>query len=180
MTGSPTGESAGRRVRADARRNIDALLEAATTVFATSGVDAPVREIAARAGVGMRPPWPPSTRPARHCGGGCSATPGSSRPSRASPPPCTPGTPLRGPARLLRPAVPAGARALPASAAAAGEVRADVDVDDLLRAVANLCLTSDAARAGHSRRMVALLIDGLRYGAGTPAPTVVGTAPDHG
>lgn len=70
--------------------------------------------------------------------------------------------------------------ALPASAAAAGEVRADVDVDDLLRAVANLCLTSDAARAGHSRRMVALLIDGLRYGAGTPAPTVVGTAPDHG
>ncbi len=53
MTGSPTGESAGRRVRADARRNIDALLEAATTVFATSGVDAPVREIAARAGVGM-------------------------------------------------------------------------------------------------------------------------------
>src|SRR3954468_20286786 len=40
-------------VRADAQRNIDALLEAALTVFATSGVDAPVREIAEKAGVGI-------------------------------------------------------------------------------------------------------------------------------
>ena len=40
-------------VRADAQRNTDALLEAALAVFATSGVDAPVREIAARAGVGV-------------------------------------------------------------------------------------------------------------------------------
>src|SRR6476469_7297984 len=42
-----------RRVRADAQRNIDALLEAALAVFATSGVDAPVREIAEKAGVGI-------------------------------------------------------------------------------------------------------------------------------
>src|SRR5579871_3322793 len=42
-----------RRVRADAQRNIDALLKAALAVFATSGVDAPVREIAERAGVGV-------------------------------------------------------------------------------------------------------------------------------
>ena len=39
-------------VRADAQRNIVAVLEAAKAVFAESGVDAPVREIAARAGVG--------------------------------------------------------------------------------------------------------------------------------
>ena len=44
---------ASRRVRADAQRNIDALLEAAMAVFATSGVDAPVRQIAAKAGVGL-------------------------------------------------------------------------------------------------------------------------------
>ena len=44
---------ADRRVRADAQRNIDALLEAAKAVFATSGVDAPVREIAEKAGVGV-------------------------------------------------------------------------------------------------------------------------------
>ena len=42
-----------RRVRADAQRNTDALLEAALAVFATSGVDAPVREIAEKAGVGI-------------------------------------------------------------------------------------------------------------------------------
>src|SRR5882672_1219118 len=41
------------RKRADARRNEQTLLDAAAAVFVTSGVDAPVREIAARAGVGM-------------------------------------------------------------------------------------------------------------------------------
>ncbi len=41
------------RKRADARRNEQTLLEAAAAVFVTSGVDAPVREVAARAGVGM-------------------------------------------------------------------------------------------------------------------------------
>lgn len=40
-------------MRADARQNIDALLEAAKTVFAESGVDAPIRSIAERAGVGV-------------------------------------------------------------------------------------------------------------------------------
>ena len=41
------------RRRADARRNLDALLEAAKAVFATSGVDAPAKEITDRAGVGV-------------------------------------------------------------------------------------------------------------------------------
>jgi AcrR family transcriptional regulator len=41
------------RKRADARRNEQALLDAAVAVFVTSGVDAPVRDIAAAAGVGM-------------------------------------------------------------------------------------------------------------------------------
>ncbi|MFG1922681.1 TetR/AcrR family transcriptional regulator [Cryptosporangium sp. NPDC048952] len=39
--------------RADARRNEEALLDAAAAVFVASGVDAPVRDIAAKAGVGM-------------------------------------------------------------------------------------------------------------------------------
>ena len=39
--------------RADARRNEQALLAAAAAVFVSSGVDAPVRDIAAKAGVGM-------------------------------------------------------------------------------------------------------------------------------
>ena len=40
-------------VRADAQRNLAAVLQAAKEVFAESGVDAPVRAIAARAGVGV-------------------------------------------------------------------------------------------------------------------------------
>jgi AcrR family transcriptional regulator len=39
--------------RSDARRNEQTLLQAAAAVFVNSGVDAPVREIASRAGVGM-------------------------------------------------------------------------------------------------------------------------------
>ena len=42
-----------RRPRADGQRNVDALLEAAKSAFATSGVDAPAREIAKLAGVGV-------------------------------------------------------------------------------------------------------------------------------
>jgi AcrR family transcriptional regulator len=41
------------RKRADAQRNEQALLDAAAKVFVVSGVDAPVRDIAAAAGVGM-------------------------------------------------------------------------------------------------------------------------------
>jgi AcrR family transcriptional regulator len=43
----------GRGRRADARRNEQALLDAAAAVFVEHGVEAPVRRIAARAGVGM-------------------------------------------------------------------------------------------------------------------------------
>ncbi|MGH3626826.1 MAG: TetR/AcrR family transcriptional regulator, partial [Sciscionella sp.] len=46
-------DRAPRRLRADARRNIDSLLEATKSVFGTSGVDAPAKEIADLAGVGV-------------------------------------------------------------------------------------------------------------------------------
>jgi AcrR family transcriptional regulator len=46
------GEPAPKK-RADARRNEQVLLDAAAAVFVTSGVDAPVRDIAKAAGVGM-------------------------------------------------------------------------------------------------------------------------------
>ncbi|HET9014995.1 MAG TPA: TetR/AcrR family transcriptional regulator [Thermomicrobiaceae bacterium] len=41
------------RKRADARRNQQTLLDAAAAAFVVSGVEAPVRDIAARAGVGI-------------------------------------------------------------------------------------------------------------------------------
>lgn len=52
MTGDGRGGSPARRKRADARRNEEALLSAAAAVFVHSGVNAPVRAIAAEAGVG--------------------------------------------------------------------------------------------------------------------------------
>ncbi|SOB88925.1 TetR/AcrR family transcriptional regulator [Streptomyces sp. 1331.2] len=49
---SPSGKSSARSKRADATRNREALLAAAAEVFVTAGVDAPIRRIAAEAGVG--------------------------------------------------------------------------------------------------------------------------------
>ena len=51
MTGIDEQQGTTRK-RADARRNERMLLDAAAAVFVTSGVEAPVRDIAARAGVG--------------------------------------------------------------------------------------------------------------------------------
>lgn len=65
----------------------------------------------------------------------------------------------------MRPAL----QSLLESAAAAGEIRADVRPNDLLHAVANLCLPVGAERSGGAQRMVDLLIDGLRYGASNAA-----------
>ncbi|MDQ2655272.1 MAG: TetR/AcrR family transcriptional regulator [Chloroflexota bacterium] len=45
--------NARRSQRSDAKRNVGALLEAAKTVFARSGVDAPAKEITDLAGVGV-------------------------------------------------------------------------------------------------------------------------------
>ena len=49
----PHGGTGGPRKRADARRNEQTLLAAAAAVFVASGVNAPVREIAAASRVGM-------------------------------------------------------------------------------------------------------------------------------
>lgn len=52
----PNGDAAvlpGRQVRADAARNVEAVLAAALEVFGELGVNAPVRDVAKRAGVGL-------------------------------------------------------------------------------------------------------------------------------
>lgn len=46
-------EAAPKPLRADAQRSFDALLQAAKDVFAIAGVDAPIRDIAAKAGLGL-------------------------------------------------------------------------------------------------------------------------------
>jgi AcrR family transcriptional regulator len=186
-------DQAPRRVRADARRNVEALLEAAAAVFATSGVDAPVREVAAKAGVGVGTVYRHFPKRSdlvaavfRRSVDSCA----DAAPTLAAE--HAPGEALarwlqrytsfiatkRGLAAALHSGDPAF-DALPAyfdqrfrpalgslleAAVEAGEVRGDVEPGDLLRAVANLCLAGSDVGADHSRRMVDLLVDGLRYG----------------
>jgi hypothetical protein len=61
----------------------------------------------------------------------------------------------------LRPAL----QALLDAAVRAGEVRSDIEPDELLSAVASLCMSPHNDRTDYARRMVALLVDGLRYTA---------------
>jgi hypothetical protein len=56
------------------------------------------------------------------------------------------------------------------AAAAAGWIRHDVEPYELLRAIANLSTPPADVGPRYSRRMVGLLIDGLRYGAGEGSP----------
>lgn len=58
----PRTEGRARRRRADAERNLNALLESAKTVFATSGVHAPAKEITDAAGLGVGTPYRHSPR----------------------------------------------------------------------------------------------------------------------
>lgn len=61
------------------------------------------------------------------------------------------------------------ADSLLAAAASAGRIRADVQGSDLLRALGGICMASDSdGWQDQARRLVALLMDGLRYGAGAP------------
>ena len=185
-----------RRLRADAQRNIDALLEAAKAVFVASGVDAPVREIAEKAGVGIGTIYrhfPQRSdlivgvfrREVDACADAAAALAAAHEPGEAlarwihryvdfisakrglaaalhSGDPAYNALPAYFQERLL-PAF----QALLDAAAAAGKVRGGVEPYDLLRAVASLCSAHDVG-PDHVRRMVALLIDGLRYGATSP------------
>jgi AcrR family transcriptional regulator len=186
-------ERAPRRLRADARRNIDSLLEAAKSVFGTSGVDAPAKEIADLAGVGVgtlyrhfpqrsdlvKAVFQREVDACADAGPALTAVHG-------------PGTALaewlhryteflatkRGLVTALHSGDPAfdalpgyfmrrlgpALTSLLETAAATGEIRADISAADLLHAVAQLCQPVPDEGVAYSRRMVALLIDGLRHG----------------
>jgi AcrR family transcriptional regulator len=59
-------------------------------------------------------------------------------------------------------------RTLLESAEAAGEVRTDISADELLSAVAGLCTAAYQQSPDQAERMVSLLVAGLRYGAARP------------
>jgi AcrR family transcriptional regulator len=189
--GSASSDGGDRRVRADAQRNVDALLQAALEVFAVSGVDAPVRAIAEKAGVGIGTVYrhfPQRAdliaavfrREIDACADAAPTLAADHAPfealakwmqryasfvatKRGMAPALQAGNPALEPLRTyfferVRPAL----RTLLESAAAAREVRTDVDADDILNAVASLCSSGHDDRPDYASRMVALLIDGLR------------------
>ena len=187
-------EPLDRRVRADAQRNLDALLHAAKEVFSASGVDAPVRAIAEQAGVGVGTVYRHFPTRAdliagvfRHEVDACAdAAPaltaehepddalsrwveryvGFLRAKRGLAAALHSGDPAYDalPAyfeKRLRPAL----EGLLKSAALAGSIRPGIDPNDLLWGIASLCASSRNPDPTLARRMVGLLLDGLRYGA---------------
>lgn len=176
--------------RKDARRNQETLLDAAATVFVAKGVDAPVRDIATEAGVGLGTIYRHFPTRAdlviavyRHQIEAC---------AEAGPTLLTEGpTPYaalvrwidlfvdflvtkHGLAAVLQPGnadfealhthfldrlVPVCAELLDA---AAEEIGSEVTAYELMRGVGNLCIGADTDPRYDARRMVGLLVAGLR------------------
>ena len=187
---------ATRPVRADAQRNLDALLEGAKAVFASLGVDAPVREIAERAGVGVATVYRHFPTRAQliaavfrreidACVDLATSLAAEHGPADAlalwmqrfalfmstkrglsaalhSGDPAYEGLQQHFTGRLM-PALDI----LLAQAVAAGEIRGGIAAHELLDAVARLGVKGADDRQG--ARMVALLVDGLRYRADAPS-----------
>lgn len=184
----------GRPMRADARRNVDALLRAAMTVFARSGVDAPMRAIAAEAGVGVGTLYrhfPQRSdlikaiiqREVDDCVEATSALAAAHEPGEALELWIQRLADLAATKRGLGPALHSGnpayqalpgyvegrltpaLRSLLDAAAAAGEIRGGVDARELLFAALRLAAPASEGEVAEARRMLALLVDGLRFGA---------------
>jgi AcrR family transcriptional regulator len=189
-------DRAPRRLRADAQRNLDSLLEAAKAVFGTSGVDAPAKEIADLAGVGVGTLYrhfPQRSdlvkavfqREVDACADAGPVLTAAHEPGTALAKWLQRYTEFLATKRGLATALHSGDPAFDAlpgyfmqrlgpalgslleTAAAAGDIRADISAEDLLHALAHLCQPPPGEGVGYSRRMVTLLVDGLRYGAET-------------
>ena len=187
-------DRAPRRLRADAVRNIDSLLQAAKTVFTTAGVDAPAKEIADQAGVGVGTLYrhfPQRSdlvkavlqREIDDCADAAPALSASHEPGAALTNWLHRYTEFLamkpGLATALHSGEPAfddlpdyfwqrfgpALASLLEAATASGEIRADINPKDLLYAIASLCVPMGDEGVAYSRRMVGILIDGLRYSA---------------
>ena len=181
---------AAPRKRADARRNEKSLLDAAAEAFVSAGVDVPVREIAARAGVGVGTIYRHFPTRAdlivavyRHQVEACAEAGPVLLAAAASPYAALTAwidrfvdflATKHGLAEAMQ-SDNAGFAALHAyfldrlvpvcgsllaAAVTAGEVRADVEPLELMRGVGSLCV--GAGPQYDPRRMVALLVAGLR------------------
>ena len=186
-----TGHAAQSR-RKDARRNKETLLNAAAAVFVTSGVEAPVRDIAAEAGVGVATIYRHFPTRAdlviavyRHQVDAC-AEAGPALLATGPTPHAALGRWIdlfvdflvtkHGLAAALQ-ADNAGFETLHAyfldrllpvcaqlldAAVASGEIRSDLDAYQLMRGVGNLCIGASNDPRYDARLLVGLLVAGLR------------------
>jgi AcrR family transcriptional regulator len=193
VAGNGSGsESSVPRKRADARRNEETLLEAAAAAFIASGVDAPVRDIAAKAGVGVGTIYRHFPTRAdlivavyRHQVEACvQAGPALLATSDSPHTALTRWIDLfvdflvtkHGLAEALQSddatfatlhayfldrLVPVCAELLDA-AARAGQIRPDIQALELMRGVGNLCIGANKDPRYDARRLVELLLAGLR------------------
>ncbi|MGW3564788.1 TetR/AcrR family transcriptional regulator [Streptomyces sp. NPDC000941] len=187
---------AARSKRADARRNQETLLDAAAAVFVASGVEAPVRDIAAKAGVGVGTIYRHFPTRAdliiavyRHQVEAC-AEAGPALLASSATPHAALGQWINlfvdflvtkhGLAAVLQ-SDNAGFETLHAyfldrlvpvctelldAAVDAGEIRSDVAAIQLMRGVGNLCIGAEHNPDYDARRLVELLIAGLRLPPG--------------
>ena len=193
MAGGENGSApAAPRKRADARRNEAALLDAAAAAFVESGVSVPVRDIAARAGVGVGTIYRHFPTRAdlivavyRHQVEACAEAGPVLLADRDTPHQalaCWIGkfadflVTKHGLAEVLR-SDDAAYQTLHAyfidrlvpvcgqlleAAAAAGEIRPGLDAYELLRGVGNLCAGAGSDPRYNPRHVVGLLVAGLR------------------
>jgi AcrR family transcriptional regulator len=192
--GPAARERAPRQLRADAQRNIDSLLEAAKVVFGASGVDAPAKEITDLAGVGVGTLYrhfPRRSdlvkavfqREVDACADAAPALIAAHEPGVALAMWLHRYTEFLATKRGLAGALHSGDPAFDAlpgyflqrlgpvlgslleAATATGEIRSDISAKDLLYAVGHLCQPVPDEGPAYSQRVVAVLIDGLRYNA---------------
>ena len=179
-----------RQVRSDARRNLLTLLQAAKQVFAEAGTDAPVRDIAERAGVGVGTVYrhfpkradlvaAVFAREIDECADAADRIAAGHPPFEALRLWLGEFVALastkRGLAQALHSGDPAfdfmsakrDQRLFPAfrklfnAALSAGEIRGDIGADAFLNAAATLCMTADAARSDQALGLIMLMVDGL-------------------
>ncbi len=195
---APAASSLDRGLRADARRNRDALLGAGAAVFAERGADACLDEIARRAGVGIGtlyrhfPDRDALTEAVyRHeverlCAGVDSLLaegPADVALATWMRDFAAYAATKRGMMVALKAVlgadnelftyshrrIRAAVGALLAAASAEGSIRADIDSEALLAGMRGICMTGDTP--GDNARtglLIDLLVDGLRYGAKAP------------
>ena len=190
----PVGADKPRPMRVDGQRKMAALLEAAVEVFGKSGVDAPVREIAEAAGVGLGTVYRHFPQRSdliaavfqsqvKACADAAAVLAAKYEPAEAlsrwmqryvdfigtkqglasalhSGDPAYSSLPQYFD-QHLRPAL----KGLLDEAVKAKQIRRGVDAGELLGAVGTLCCQGPHMNAASARRMVGLLVDGMRYGA---------------